>query len=202
MPAGRPLLEHAALEVPPEAGSGPARVELVTGETTIVLGEVLVKAGLHIFNAPPVSHALNIRADNVATLLGYTLEGEDASASVVTGKNVDVRVGIPFTLTLVWRADAGAAETDLKVFTHLLDADGAIVAQHDAKPVAWTRPTGGWVPGEILVDQHELKWQRDYEGPAALVVGLYDADTGARVRWQDGQDALELPTSLMVHGSD
>ena len=112
---------------------------------------------------------------------------------------VHVEAGAPLTLTLVWRAGAGATGQDLKVFTHLVSADGAIVAQHDAVPVAWSRPTGGWVIDEILVDVHSLVWQDPaFTGEARLKVGFYDSESGARVVWDDGSDALALPTTIVV----
>jgi hypothetical protein len=203
MPTDRPLLEHVALGVPAGAGAGPAQAVLTIGNESVVLGEVWVKAGQHIFDTLPLSNPLNVRVGDIATLLGYTLEVADkTSTSRAPGEAVRVNAGAPFTLTLIWRADDGASGTDLTVFTHLLGTDHTIVAQHDAKPVAWTRPTGGWVSGEILVDQHRLTWQRTYGGSAELFVGLYDATTGARVLWQNGQDAFKLPVMLMVKGPD
>ena len=66
-------------------------------------------------------------------------------------------------------------------------------------PVQWSRPTGGWVVDEILVDVHPLEWQDpDFSGEAYLQVGLYDGVTGVRVTWDDGTDALVLPTRVLV----
>ena len=190
MPAARPLLEHAALTVPPEAEDGPAHVVLAVGERQLLLGEVTLRGGRHTFIAPSVEHPLASRASDVATLLGFDW-----------APGPTVRAGEPVTLTLVWRAAPGAESKDLTVFVHLLGTDGGIAAQHDGKPVEGTRPTGGWAPGEILVDRHVLVWQREYAGDAVLRVGLYDAATGLRVLWDDGQDFYELPLPLKSQGS-
>ncbi len=99
----------------------------------------------------------------------------------------------------MWQAGAGASSEDLKVFVHLVSDDGRIVAQHDAVPVQWSRPTGGWVADEILVDVHPLTWQEpDFTGEAYLRVGLYNSETGVRVPWNDGADAFVLPTKVLV----
>ncbi|MBN1873930.1 MAG: hypothetical protein JXA33_06855, partial [Anaerolineae bacterium] len=186
-PEGRPLLEHVALPVPPEARDGTAKIVLLAEGDQHILGELTLSADEHTFIAPPVAHPVNARVGDVATLLGFDL---------VPGTTV--QSGIPFTLTLVWRAEAGTDGTDLTVFTHLTGADGIIAAQHDGKPAAWTRPTGGWLPGEIIVDAHPLAWQRSYTGLATLSVGLYEATTGARVLWEDGGDAIVLGEDITV----
>ena len=82
---------------------------------------------------------------------------------------------------LVWRAEA-ETPTDYRVFVHLVDATGAIVAQSDAAPAGWTRPTTGWLPGEYVLDTHILTLPATLpDGPLSLRVGLYDPDTGQRL---------------------
>ncbi|MBN1249561.1 MAG: hypothetical protein JXC32_18005, partial [Anaerolineae bacterium] len=102
-------------------------------------------------------------------------------------------------VTLVWRAEAGAAEEDLKVFVHLITEDGPLVAQDDAKPVGWSRPTSSWLPGEIIIDAHPLTWHdRAVTGTAQIRVGFYDEGTGARQVWSNGEDAYELPVAVTI----
>lgn len=81
-------------------------------------------------------------------------------------------------LVLVWRALADHPSVNAKVFVHLLDGDGQLIAQDDSVPVAWTRPLGTWRLGEQLLDAHALLPLEDT--PAAgwsFRVGLYDPDT-------------------------
>jgi len=200
MPVGRPLLETVALPVPPAAAPGTADIALVSGSETIALGDVEILGGEHVFEAPSFEVAVQAGVGRVATLLGVDL----APGTVVT-------VGNPLTLTLIWRAEAGAADQDLKVFTHLVSKAGDVLAQHDGQPANWTRPTPGWLVGEIIQDTHVLTWSpsagavsdgrdADVSGHAALRVGLYDGETGARVLWQDGQGALQLPIPVTVVG--
>ena len=82
---------------------------------------------------------------------------------------------------LLWRAEA-ETPTDYRVFVHLVDATGNIVAQSDAAPAGWTRPTTSWLPGEYVLDTHTLTLPATLpEGPLSLRVGLYDPDTGQRL---------------------
>ena len=187
MPTGRALLEHAVLIAPPDVDDGPVDVVLLSGDRQIVIGEVTLRAGEHTFVAPPVAYPVEAQTGDVATLLGLDVEPE-----------LSLRPGEPFTVTLVWRAEAGAAKADLTVFAHLIGADGGIVAQHDGKPVGGTRPTSGWLAEEIIVDAHTLVWKRDYAGPATLRIGLYDAVTGERILWEGGGDAWTVDASWII----
>jgi hypothetical protein len=86
------------------------------------------------------------------------------------------------SVPLVWRAEA-ETPTDYRVFVHLVDAAGNILAQSDAAPAGWARPTTGWLPGEVVLDTHTLTLPATLpEGPLSLRVGLYDPDSGARLR--------------------
>ena len=67
----------------------------------------------------------------------------------------------PLDVRLVWQCVA-ALPQHYRVFVHLLNAQGQLVAQSDAEPAGWTRPTTGWLPGEFVVDAHQLQL------PAAL----------------------------------
>ncbi len=187
MPEGRPLVEHSALTIPPDVEDGEADIVVVIGDRRIKVGVVTVRVGEHTFVAPPVAYPVQARVGDVATLLG-----------VDVAPGLTLRYGDPFTVTLIWRAEAGATGTDLTVFTHLVGADGGIIAQHDGKPVGGLRPTGGWLSGEILSDPHVLTWQRAYTGLATLRLGLYDAATGARVLWEGGADAWAFAEPLTV----
>ena len=120
-------------------------------------------------------------------LIGYSLVPEEA------------RSGEDLELTLYWSAiHTAAIGTDEKVFLHVVDESGRIIAQHDGEPVEGRRPTGSWQEGDLVIDTHGLVWQVDaYSGPATIYVGLYDPGTGERlsVSGAEGQapgDALAL----------
>jgi len=62
-------------------------------------------------------------------------------------------------------------ERDLSVFVHLLDADGAIIAQADqAAPVYGWRPLTTWQAGEIVRDMYALP---NPDNEASIRFGLY-----------------------------
>ncbi len=187
LPKGRPLLEHSALVVPPDAEDGTADVVVIAGNHQVVVGAMTVRVGEHTFVAPLATYPVSAQAGDVATLLGLDVE-----------PGLTLHPGDPFTVTLIWRAETGGGSTDLTIFTHLIGEDGSIVAQHDGKPGNGLRPTGGWLTGEILVDPHTLAWQRDYTGPATLHLGLYDATTGVRVMWEADGDTFAFTELLEV----
>ena len=78
-----------------------------------------------------------------------------------------------------------------------IDAAGQVIAQSDAVPGG--RETTGWRGGEYILDRHVLVFnERASAGAVRLIVALYDAQTGARVRLADGADAEELQAGLAV----
>ena len=119
-------------------------------------------------NMPGEAHETTFRFGEQITLLGYRLEPEDP------------RPGEPATVTLYWRTDA-PVDADAKVFVHLLDVDGQIQAQHDARPVSNSYPLSVWQPGQIVADAHTLIWPDLPLSDTGLAVGLYQPDTF--VRW-------------------
>jgi mannosyltransferase len=113
---------------------------------------------------------LDARFGEMIRLRGYTIgQGPLASGDVVT-------------VTLFWEADAPAPER-YKVFLHLLDGDGGLVAQTDGEPLANLLPTDAWPTGEILTDRHGVPVPQDAPGGAyTLVMGLYHLITGERLK--------------------
>jgi hypothetical protein len=93
-----------------------------------------------------------------------------------------VAPGDQVTLTLSWQARA-KPNRDYKVFVHLLALDDMRLAQHDSQPGQGAAPTTGWLPGQIIADEHPLAIPPDAPpGPYRFVVGLYDSAAGHRLR--------------------
>ncbi|MEK7784447.1 MAG: hypothetical protein AAB658_03335, partial [Chloroflexota bacterium] len=82
------------------------------------------------------------------------------------------------TLDLLWHALA-TPDSDLIAFVHVEDASGRIVAQSDAVPANWSRPTTGWLPGEYVLDSRVLPPLQT--GDYTLYIGLADRVTGVRL---------------------
>jgi 4-amino-4-deoxy-L-arabinose transferase-like glycosyltransferase len=183
---GQLVVERRRLVIPPDAGDGPATVQLRVGEAEIRVGEIVIAAGEHIFELPLIAYPLRVRFGDVAELLGYDLD-----VSTVTS-------GEPVPITLYWRALDGANGASYTVFTHILADDGRLVGQHDGLPAGGGRPTPGWVAEEIIVDRHEMTFREPYTGPAQIELGLYDAVTVDRVPTDDGALYIILPVALDV----
>ncbi len=106
------------------------------------------------------------------------------------------------SLQLVWRADA-TLPTRYKVFLHLLDGQGRLVAQHDSEPGGGLAPTTGWTPGATVQDRRALILPDQLpQGSYTLIVGLYTEDDPAqRLRVGDA-DHLVLGTLEISGESD
>jgi mannosyltransferase len=92
---------------------------------------------------------------------------------------------------LTWRAEREIPR-NYKVFVHLYDNQGQLVAQHDAQPAHEVRPTSTWAVGERIEDRHGLALPATSGTPLRLIVGLYDPATGQRLLLPDGRDALDI----------
>lgn len=116
-------------------------------------------------------------------LAGYLVE-----APTMTGSELRV--------VLRWES-AGPTDGPYTVFVHLVDPDGAIVAQRDNVPVSGTYPTTEWRPDEEVVDGYALQVPAEVDlGSCRLRVGLYRPDTMIRlpVTGEDAhEDYAELP---------
>ncbi len=88
---------------------------------------------------------------------------------------------------LVWRVDERPTRP-LKVFVHLMSADGKLVAQHDVPLSESCRASAG----EPCNDRHGVALPADARGLLTIRVGLYDEETGERMRWEDGGEFLTL----------
>jgi hypothetical protein len=142
-------------------------------------------------------HRVDAVFEGAGRLAGYTLD----SADLVPGEDPE--------LSLYWQAvNAEPPSRAYKVFVHLTDQAGQMLAQHDGEPVLRRRPTDTWQAGDLVIDPHKLEWQReDYSGPATLFVGLYDPDSSERLPAYglDGErfpdDAVRLG-EVQVHGPE
>jgi len=136
----------------------------------IDLGELEIEVPERRMALPTIENPMQVNLGNQVTFLGYDLE------------TTVVKPGDTLHLTLYWQASTEVAEW-YKVFTHLLDGRGRIWAQRDSVPVGGTRPTTGWVKGEIIVDEYELVIDPDApDGDYILEVGMYEEATGQRLR--------------------
>jgi hypothetical protein len=108
---------------------------------------------------------------------GISLECYEAHVSQDAPAGSVRRLGV----YLNWRTQSHL-DASLKVFVHLLDAQGRLVAQDDSLPALWTYPTNDWQPGQVIVDFHQFPLDASLpSGEYTLQVGLYDEESGRRV---------------------
>ena len=168
--------------VPPTLPTGMALLRLVltdaSGQNVLgqaELGPLQVIAPQRQFAIP----AMRVRRDwQVGTsfrLLGFDRE----PLAPAPGQTLAVK--------LYWQSVA-ITDQAYKVFVHLLDANGQIVAQRDAVPRDGTRPTTSWLPGEVITDEYPLALPADLAaGTYTLQVGMYNTLTQERLPMLDNQ---------------
>jgi hypothetical protein len=94
---------------------------------------------------------------------------------------------------LAWQALA-PVDISYRIYLHVLDADGNLVAQSDGEPAGWSRPTTGWAVGEIVSDVRSVKIPADAAaGDTTMRVGVYAPD-GARLVTTEGDDGTIVAT--------
>ena len=103
------------------------------------------------------------------------------------------RGGDPAATTFYWRV-LDPPTRDYKLFVHLVDGDGRIVATRDQAPLLGERPASQWRAGELLADFQPLGLPPLPVAPADLTweVGFYDPKTGERLP-AFGPDGSEMP---------
>jgi 4-amino-4-deoxy-L-arabinose transferase-like glycosyltransferase len=98
-----------------------------------------------------------------------------------------IRLGETLTFALYWRSD-GLVREDYTVFTHLLSADGSLVAQWDQVPLSGIRPVSTWRDGELLEDVYHIPIPPDaVPGVLELSAGMYESQTMQRLVARDAQ---------------
>ena len=140
------------------------------GADQVVLAEVEIAQRPHHYAPPSPAHPLEARFGQPARLVGYDLRGASPA-----------REGQTLTLVLHWQA-LETFDRPYKVFVHLVDADGHILAQHDQVPGGGDYPTTSWVPGEYLADAYPIPIPPGTPPDQYwLEVGFYDPVDGARL---------------------
>ncbi len=136
--------------------------------------------------AAEMTTAVNLTFGDSIQLNGYTLA------------NSELKPGEIVQATLFWQT-AVLLDTRYKIFLHLVDENGQIVAQRDSEPVGGLGLTTTWKPGETIVDNHGLLIPTDAaDGRYTLLLGFYDiADPTARLPIQSA-DALPLAKITVI----
>ncbi|MBN1937709.1 MAG: hypothetical protein JW934_23830, partial [Anaerolineae bacterium] len=138
-------------------------------------GQITVHAPQRTMTLPDgIDHRAEANLGERITLLGFDLDETTLSASDA------------LSLILYWQARQ-EMDASYKVFVQLVGADG-VLAQIDAAPANNTRPTTGWIAGEVVADPYTLVLPADAPpGPYQLITGLYDPLTLRRLPVLDAQ---------------
>lgn len=192
--------ERMTLIVPPDLAPGryTLRVQPLDAVgtplpgTAVALGAIEVRASDRLFALPqPPELPLDVAFASGMRLIG------------VNGLNIPASPGAPLELTLAWETAVAQPEL-LTAFAHLLGPDDQVLAQSDQWPGGL--PSVTWAPGQVIVDGHTIALPADLPpGDYRLAVGLYLADSGARLPVQEtavGEDRFILPVPLRVGAPD
>jgi hypothetical protein len=138
-----------------------------------------------------MQHHAEIKFSDQVELLGYNLP----VLATVPGETIP--------LDLFWRSRRDSLE-DYIIFTQLVNGEGRILAVQESAPVDGSYPTTLWTRGEIVRDQRELVIAANVPGGEyRIVVGLYDAASGKRLRvkrWLFNADPLFTLGTIFVQG--
>ena len=104
---------------------------------------------------------------------GITLLNTEAPARIAPGQS--------FSMTTVWRQESRTAE-NLTFFAHMVDEQGAMVAQSDGPVRQGLYPASLWHIGEVIIETRAMTVPADAKpGNYQLVAGFYHPDTQLRV---------------------
>ena len=140
-------------------------LELALAGAPQTVAQVQIEARPRSYKLPKIAHPLDVRLGDAVALRGYDLVPAESPGEAVR-------------LTLYWQA-TGRVGGHYKVFVHMLDETGAIVAQSDQVPAAGGAPTETWLPKEVVIDEHPL--QAPGPGRYRVLAGLYDPISSQRM---------------------
>ena len=137
---------------------------------TMVSLALLISVGLvggQALRAPaaPAVQPLDVDLGNKIGLQGFALDQTDDTLAV----------------HLVWLARESMEES-YKVFIHVIDDQGKLLAQTDSRPQSYASNTNRWIPGQVIVDRFEVPLPSDAPpGRYQVRVGLYNEADGQRL---------------------
>jgi hypothetical protein len=119
--------------------------------------------------------------DFSVTINGNTAGLERGETTIPLAVRGPLQTNDGLRLNVVWQPLQTFTE-DWKVFVHLVNAAGEVVAQFDGQPLEGAYPTSRWIPGELIADSYPLLLpEENSPGPYRIFLGLYNEATGARL---------------------
>ncbi len=178
--AGEFVADRLALRISPDTPPGTYTLEAQVDDLPIQpLGPFVVQAIARTWTPPTPQHPMSVTLGAQIMLAGY-----DIKSPISKSQEVELR--------LYWQALREMNE-NYTVFVHLVDKDGIVRGQKDNAPVNGAYPTSLWQPGEFVADTYTLPLPPDLPpGDYAIKVGMYLAETGARLPVAGNGDQVEL----------
>ncbi len=139
------------------------------GGGSLLLGPIEMARDLRLrVDDLDMEHEIGATLGGRIRFLGYTVSG-------------GTKPGQRLEFTAFWQCVAPVEES-YKVFLHVVDKDGQLLAQQDGEPVTGFYPTNLWRVGEIVRDQHSLEFTDNRTAAATgFRLGLYQPATGQRL---------------------
>jgi len=142
----------------------------INGAAMFLLTTITTTTRPRMFDSPSPQISLNpVNFNDQAELIGLDLPKQT------------VRLGETLPITLYWQS-VNPFDRNWKVFVHLVDESGQVVAQQDQIPGAGQFPTTGWLPPEYLADSYNIPIPPTAkQGQLWLRLGFYDANDFSRL---------------------
>ena len=160
--ANEVLCRRLRFRLPTDASAGTYQLGVTAAGTVQEIDELVLTESTRLFEPPDITVPINSKLGGEIELLGLA-------------KRPHWDKGGALSVTLLWKA-LSRPQDSYKVFVHLLDKNGQIVAQSDAIPVG-AYPTNHWLPQEIVIDPHILipaPGDLDSTGDYQLFAGMYN----------------------------
>ncbi len=170
--AGDLFESRPGFELPVRLADG--RYEFViTASALAGLGPLRVQGRTRSYSVPPIAHRRQVQLGQSIELLGYEINTDGPGGPVQPGSRIKLK--------LIWRAK-NALSQSLKVFIHVMDANGKLVTQKDGVPGNWSLPTDTWAAGEVIADSYEIPVPPEAaSGDYKVQVGIYNPEDGQRL---------------------
>ncbi|MFN8533761.1 MAG: glycosyltransferase family 39 protein [Dehalococcoidia bacterium] len=157
------------VRLPASLAGGELIAGLADESRFVPLTRLTIDAGERSFSLPErIANRTDVHFGDVAILRGW-----EARIRASPGDSIAVR--------LVWEA-LSATDRPLKIFVHLVDGSGRVVAQRDGVPADGRWPTTSWVAGQVIEDGGPVQVPNGIApGDYRIVVGIYDERSGLRL---------------------
>ncbi len=190
---------YQPLRLPVPAGTTPGTYRLRVVPYDPVTGQPLPFAATSGTNGWDIGEVQVVRDVPAASESARAVLGDQVALVSADSPATRISPGDTVPLELLWQAQPSYRAEPLVVVVQLLDAQGQVVANYEAPPLAGRYDTSDWQPGELVRDRHVLTTPAGIPaGRYRLVVGLYRAADGARLTTACGVAGMGRCTEVAI----